>query len=284
MAGTRYTRDLLSQTAAEATSLVEMLRCLESPIGSGPLNYLRRRLAHHAIDTSHFVAEPLPPRRRQTYTKEQLQAAAAHAHSIRGVLEYLGRHPGDSSYSYVRKKLHQFGIDTTHFTSGRGYGPLIVPRETLAAAVAASTSLAGALRVLRMSDNAAARTRVKHSLETHGITTAHFTGQRHFRGSVSPHRKSAEEVLRRQDPGSNRVRIPMLRRALDELGVAHVCTACGTGDNWQGKQLVLEIDHISGDRLDNRRENLRYLCPSCHSQTSTFSNRSRRTATTEARL
>nr|WP_233435863.1 MULTISPECIES: HNH endonuclease [Streptomyces] len=38
-------------------------------------------------------------------------------------------------------------------------------------------------------------------------------------------------------------------------------------------RLVLEIDHINGDRLDNRRENLRYLCPSCHSQTQTFSNR-----------
>ncbi|WP_420717446.1 HNH endonuclease [Streptomyces sp. WM6378] len=35
----------------------------------------------------------------------------------------------------------------------------------------------------------------------------------------------------------------------------------------------MEIDHVNGDRLDNRRENLRYLCPSCHSQTGTFSNR-----------
>ncbi|MFE7410356.1 HNH endonuclease [Streptomyces laurentii] len=41
----------------------------------------------------------------------------------------------------------------------------------------------------------------------------------------------------------------------------------------QGRRLVLEIDHANGDRLDNRAENLRYLCPSCHSQTGTFSNR-----------
>ncbi|GAA2982530.1 hypothetical protein Sfulv_21910 [Streptomyces fulvorobeus] len=62
----------------------------------------------------------------------------------------------------------------------------------------------------------------------------------------------------------------LLRRALDETGVPHACGACGLGDVWQGKRLVLEIDHINGDRLDNRRENLRYLCPSCHSQTETF--------------
>ncbi|MFE2931499.1 HNH endonuclease signature motif containing protein [Streptomyces sp. NPDC059278] len=40
-----------------------------------------------------------------------------------------------------------------------------------------------------------------------------------------------------------------------------------------GDRLVLEIDHINGDRLDNRQKNLRYLCPSCHSQTETFSKR-----------
>ncbi|MDK1473775.1 HNH endonuclease [Streptomyces sp. 549] len=53
--------------------------------------------------------------------------------------------------------------------------------------------------------------------------------------------------------------------------MAHVCVACGQSDLWHGRPLVLEIDHINGDRWDNRRQNLRFLCPSCHSQTRTFS-------------
>ncbi|MFF0592602.1 HNH endonuclease signature motif containing protein [Streptomyces antibioticus] len=71
----------------------------------------------------------------------------------------------------------------------------------------------------------------------------------------------------------------MLRRALDDLAVPRVCAECGVGDIWQGRRLVLEIDHIDGDRLNNRRENLRYLCPSCHGQTSTFSRRGRKDVT-----
>ena len=54
------------------------------------------------------------------------------------------------------------------------------------------------------------------------------------------------------------------------------CAECGIHE-WQGKSLVLEIDHINGDGLDNRIENLRLLCPNCHSQTPTFCGKNTRT-------
>jgi predicted RNA-binding Zn-ribbon protein involved in translation (DUF1610 family) len=52
------------------------------------------------------------------------------------------------------------------------------------------------------------------------------------------------------------------------------CNICGI-DEWNNAPIVLEIDHINGDKYDNRLENLRFLCPNCHSQTKTFRNRSR---------
>jgi len=49
---------------------------------------------------------------------------------------------------------------------------------------------------------------------------------------------------------------------------------CGIID-WKNKHLVLELDHINGKRTDNRKENLRWLCPNCHSQTDTFRGRNK---------
>ncbi|WP_399001636.1 HNH endonuclease [Streptomyces sp. CBMA152] len=258
--------------------MVDLMRRLDAPLGAGPRRYLEMRLKHYAIDTGHFREEALPARERRSYSKDILAEAAGHSHSIREMIEYMGFSPRDCAYGHIRKKLDQFGIDTTHFTRGRGRVPGILPREPLASMVAHSVSLAGVLTALGIENNGASRARVARSVKAHGISIDHFTGQAHRRGTGSPLRKSAVEVLRRLAPGSSRTKTALLRRALDDLGIPHACAECGTGDTWHGKRLVLEIDHMNGDRLDNRRENLRYLCPSCHSQTSTFSNRSRHTA------
>ncbi|MGW8973446.1 HNH endonuclease signature motif containing protein [Streptomyces platensis] len=265
-----YTRDLLTRTAAASTSLVDMMRRLDAPLGSGPRRYLRERLQHHGIDTGHFVDEPLPHRQPRSYTEALLTEAASQSHSIREMLEYMEVPPYDSAYTHLRRKLDQFGIDTSHFTRHL-YGSSVLPRGELERAVAASRSLAGVLACLALTDHGTSRRAVQRSIEAYGLSTEHFTGQGHRRGLPSPNRRSADHILLQRAPGSRRERTTFLRRALDEKKVPRRCTECGLGDTWQGKRLVLEIDHINGDRLDNRLANLRYLCPSCHSQTKGFS-------------
>lgn len=44
------------------------------------------------------------------------------------------------------------------------------------------------------------------------------------------------------------------------------CSECSLGDSWNNKKLVLQLDHIDGNRENNNIENLRFLCPNCHSQ------------------
>lgn len=47
------------------------------------------------------------------------------------------------------------------------------------------------------------------------------------------------------------------------------CAECNI-DEWNGKPLSLECDHTDGNPYHNHIDNLRLLCPNCHSQTSTF--------------
>ncbi|MGW5691123.1 HNH endonuclease signature motif containing protein [Streptomyces asiaticus] len=276
-----YSQEVLVRSAAQSRSLVDMMRRLGAPLGSGTRRYLRKRLDHYGIDTSHFAEEPLPGRPRMSYSRERLEEAAAHSHSVREMLASMEIPPYDSAYSHLRKKLEQFGIDTAHFTGKRGTArERLLPRSALARAVSDSYSVAGVLRLLEIPVGGAGRSLVRRSVAAYGISTAHFTGRGHRRGHASPQRKSASTILQRLDPGSTRTRTAVLRRALDESGVPQVCDGCGTGDSWQGRRLILEIDHINGDRLDNRIGNLRYLCPSCHSQTKNFSGRGRQGTTT----
>jgi len=68
----------------------------------------------------------------------------------------------------------------------------------------------------------------------------------------------------------NHVKLRLLAAGLKQ----ERCEACGLTD-WDGRSISLELHHVNGDGQDNRLENLRLLCPNCHSQTDTWGGRNK---------
>jgi len=145
--------------------------------------------------------------------------------------------------------------------------------EMLAEAVRKSASIAGVLRVLGVTWSGGSHAHFSRRIRRLGLDTSHFTGAAHMRGKPALRRLRAAEVLVVKPPGSRRIQPYLLRRALVEVGVPYHCAECGVGGTWQGKPLILHVDHVNGDCLDSRVENLRFLCPNCHTQTATWAGR-----------
>ena len=73
----------------------------------------------------------------------------------------------------------------------------------------------------------------------------------------------------------------LLKRAMLEAGIKYQCERCGSLPEWQGKSLTLQVDHIDGDFLNNEPDNVRFICPNCHSQTPNFGSKNRNRMTEE---
>ena len=112
---------------------------------------------------------------------------------------------------------------------------------------------------------------IKKRADRLGLDLSHFIGQKGKRGGGNTARHTLEEILVEDSFYTNR---PSLKRRLikSELLVDE-CKICKLKGTWQGKPIVLQLDHINGVHNDHRLENLRLLCPNCHTQTETYSGR-----------
>jgi len=97
-----------------------------------------------------------------------------------------------------------------------------------------------------------------------GVNTEHFTGWAWRRGCVIAPRpaRPLDELLRE----GVFIQSFKLKQRLFAAGLkAPACEECGWARRSDDGYLPLELDHVNGDRNDNRLENLRVLCPNCHS-------------------
>jgi hypothetical protein len=151
-------------------------------------------------------------------------------------------------------------------------------RESLEQAVRSSTSVMGVIAVLGRRMTGGTHSHVKRLIGKYGLDTSHFHGKGSNRGASHTgglEKLQPEDVLVYNRRKGLREKAHYLRAALLAIGVKEYCVECGLKPEWNGRPLRLPIDHKNGDPVDCRRENLRFMCPNCHSQTDTFGTKRR---------
>lgn len=140
-------------------------------------------------------------------------------------------------------------------------------REAVAEAISKAVSIAAALRSLGLRSAGGNHAMFLAACERHGLEPPIFD---RTANKPMPARMADSDMFRVGSTATNgRIRVRLLA-----LGVVEECAICGIGPRWNRRPLVLQIDHMNGKSDDNRRDNLRLLCPNCHSQTDTFCGRS----------
>lgn len=140
-------------------------------------------------------------------------------------------------------------------------------KEKLEEAVKASISINGVMKYFGVKITGGNHSHFSRKIKTFDLDTSHFLGKVANQG---PNHKGGTKRLTPDDVFAwnrpNRPPAKLLRKTLLAVGVPHKCDMCGLGSTWNGQFIQLEIDHINRNWKDNSRNNLRFLCPNCHSQ------------------
>ena len=112
---------------------------------------------------------------------------------------------------------------------------------------------------------------VKKRMSELGLSGENFIGRSAVIQQSKSQAKTNEEMF---VENSSYPRCALRRRILRDRLIDYKCANPNCGiSQWNGKDLSLELDHINGINNDNRLQNLRFLCPNCHSQTSTYGSK-----------
>ena len=112
---------------------------------------------------------------------------------------------------------------------------------------------------------------LKKRVEELGLDTSHFDQTQDARQASTKY--TLKEIMVENSTYQNITKLK--ERIIRENILPYKCAICGNNGEWNGQQLVLQLDHINGKHFDHRKENLRFLCPNCHSQTETFSGKNK---------
>lgn len=145
--------------------------------------------------------------------------------------------------------------------------------EAFIEAVKTSFSIAEVLRKLNVEPHGSSNRVFKNRAGKLNLDLSHFTGRGHLKGKTHNYNEVMSLDVVMIADSSHCLNESIKKRIINDGLLINECVKCKTKNIWNNKPITLHFDHINGNSFDHRLENLRILCPNCHSQTKTYKNK-----------
>jgi hypothetical protein len=229
---------------------------------------IQEKVANMQLDIDHFYGQKSP------ISDDVFKTIVATSYSVHQIMGKCKTENG-RSHGKITKRIADLDIDISHFkkikkqTKYRSDCRLdAIDDETFNTLVNDNTTLRNLSIACGYSgDGGVPPRKIVIRIEKLGLDTKHFKSEA-IKG---------DKIFVVDSKYANRTEIK--KRLQRDFDVPYECVACKNQNftksddgvlMWNNKEIVLQLEHKNGIRNDNRLENLEFLCPSCHSQTSTF--------------
>lgn len=200
-------------------------------------------------------------------------------------IKKMGYKDSGGIYGFLKKKCDKLGIDYSHIQKRKTgkESKIFIDVEKVKTEIKKSNSLRSLAQKIGLNNcdsNSTVYRYLKKIIKMHNLDTSHFTGQLWSKGKTrfndyrlmkdhNKHFSKWKDVFCNKSLSCSSSKAMIERLVINKVKTYN-CEMCGR-NKWNDLPIRLQLHHSNGDNRDNRIENLKLLCPNCHSQTNNYS-------------